>query len=89
MVSVPNFNVGDIMELRFEKNIYSKSIIPAKVIAVYTNRPVPGIDAVVIGTETNPAVKFQIYHKDEEGNLIPLDEFTAYTFTELQRILVP
>jgi len=89
MVSVPNFNVGDIVELQFENNIYSKAVIPVKVMAIYTNRPVPGIDTVVIGTETNPAVKFQIYHKDEEGNLIPLDEFAAYTFRELQRILVP
>ncbi len=77
---------GDIIEIRRELNKNTNEIIPARVVEIVTNRPVPDVDEEVIGTEDDPAVKIEIFSNDN-GVLTPTGKFAAYKSSELKRIM--
>lgn len=83
MIRESEINPGDVVELDFGGG----ELIRAEVVKIFDNdQIVPDVDYRRIGTEGDPAVKFEIL-TEEEGYWVRTGKFIAYNFSELERIM--
>jgi hypothetical protein len=80
------FTPGDIIEINFSAGSpeSEKNIVRGKIVEMISDGLVPGIDEEVMGTSQDPAVRIQIYHKENEV-WEPLNKFIGLKMSELDR----
>ena len=76
---------GQYIEANFESFDKNKMILRGKVIEMFSNRAVPDIDEMVVGTPQDPALLIEIYEEMEDGRWRPTGKLTGLKMSELQR----
>ncbi len=76
---------GDFIEINFGRESEDRRVIRGKVVEMYSDQSVPGIDEEVVGTAQDPAVKIEVYEEKNQNEWKSTGRFIGLKMSDLQR----